>query len=689
LLSPWFCVSVQGKSQKKLPDQQEVSISMCRSGHFLIYRHFHFLCLTCYFLFTTSFLQSQPWQQNDLIFNPSGIPSLSFSQPRFADLNADGDYDMILGNIDDHPLYFENTGTASNPAFRPGTDIFSVVSYLDAEMGVFVDLDNDDDLDFICGGYTGLNFYENIGDSAHPQLRKIDSFFQGLNVGSNPVPTLADLDADGDADLLTGLSENGAIKFFENTGSPDSAIFLESNAQTWIDVGLYAYPYFSDIDNDGDYDLLVGKDGTGFIFYRNTGDSSQWQWQPENSLFAGIAQTTYWNSPCLVDLNNDQKKDLVYGTAAGPLNYFINSGTLTTPAWTAQSSPFGGVLDVGGASSPFLIDFDYDGDLDLLSGTQLGPIKYFENTGTPAGPAWEEKSNYFSSISHSIYSAVTAGDVNGDSLPDIITGDLNGGLFFHRNNGSGFTYNSAVFSGIDIGDWSAPVLVDMDNDNDLDIVAGNENGNLFYFENTGTPDSASWQAIPGYFGNIDVGTNCVPAAGDIDHDGDIDIVTGDIWGEVHYFKNDAGSWIEEPAVVSGISGGQNTAPALGDLDGDGDLDITLGNYGGTFNYFQNNNPSSTIQSGAPVLAETPRLFQNYPNPFNPSTTISFYLPRASRVSLKIFNSLGEEVTTLFSGSQIPGFHSYLWDGSGMASGIYLYRLQADNFMETHPMILLK
>jgi hypothetical protein len=660
-------------------------------------KYFNGILLLCSFLGIISVVNSQPWQQNDLIFNPSGIPSLSFSQPRFSDIDADGDYDLILGNVDDYPYYFQNIGTPANPAFQAGPAIFSSVSFLDAEMGVLADLDNDADLDFICGGFTGLNFYENIGDSAYPQFQKINSFFQGLTTGSNPVPTLADLDADADLDLLTGLSESGVLKFFENTGTVDSAVFLESFAQIWADVGLYAYPYFSDLDNDGDFDLLVGRDGVGFIFYWNIGDSSQWQWQPASSVFSGIAQSTYWNSPCLVDLNNDQKKDLVYGTAAGPLNYYLNTGTVISPLWTAQSAPFGGVLDVGGASSPSLFDFDYDGDLDLLSGSQLGSIKYFENIGTSSGPAWLEKNSYFSSISHSIYSAVTAGDVNGDSLPDVITGDLNGGLFFHLNTGTGFIYQSTVFSGIDIGDWSAPVLSDMDNDVDLDIIAGNEDGNLFYLENIGTPDSASWLLISGYFGSIDVGTNCVPAAGDLDHDGDIDIITGDLFGEIQYFKNEAGSWIEDPATVMGLSGGQNTAPALGDLDNDGDLDLILGNYSGTFNYFQNNNPALQMEAGTIIFPVKPVLFQNYPNPFNPTTTILFELPTSCEVTLKIFNTLGQEVTTLVSGELAAGSYTYYWNARGMASGIYLYRLVAKpsiaggtgNFVEISKMILMK
>ncbi|MCK4271464.1 VCBS repeat-containing protein, partial [bacterium] len=167
----------------------------------------------------TSGTSAQPWQQNDLIFNPSGVPSVSFSQPRFGDLDADGDHDLILGSIDQAPLYFENSGTPTTPAFQAGPDLFAPVSALDAEMGVCVDLDDDGDLDLITGGYTGLHFFENVGDSTQPEFNEIEGFFDGLSVGSNPVPTFADLDADGDYDLLVGLSEDGQLKFYPNSGT--------------------------------------------------------------------------------------------------------------------------------------------------------------------------------------------------------------------------------------------------------------------------------------------------------------------------------------------------------------------------------------------------------------------------------------------------------------------------------------
>jgi hypothetical protein len=90
-----------------------------------------------------------------------------------------------------------------------------------------------------------------------------------------------------------------------------------------------------------------------------------------------------------------------------------------------------------------------------------------------------------------------------------------------------------------------------------------------------------------------------------------------------------------------------------------------------------------------VISQTLSLSQNYPNPFNPSTTIEFDLPKTSEVSLKVFNILGEEVTTLVSDMLSVGSYSYEWDASSLASGVYLYRLEAEGFVETRKMILMK
>jgi photosystem II stability/assembly factor-like uncharacterized protein len=90
------------------------------------------------------------------------------------------------------------------------------------------------------------------------------------------------------------------------------------------------------------------------------------------------------------------------------------------------------------------------------------------------------------------------------------------------------------------------------------------------------------------------------------------------------------------------------------------------------------------------IPERVQLLQNYPNPFNPTTTIEFSLTHSSFVTVKIFNLLGQEVTTLVSKKLPAGSHKFPWDGGSLASGIYFYRLQTEQgFARTKRMLLLK
>jgi hypothetical protein len=99
----------------------------------------------------------------------------------------------------------------------------------------------------------------------------------------------------------------------------------------------------------------------------------------------------------------------------------------------------------------------------------------------------------------------------------------------------------------------------------------------------------------------------------------------------------------------------------------------------------------SVKVGPPEKFE---LFQNYPNPFNPSTTISYQLTADSKVSLKIYNMIGQEVATLADGDKTVGFHQETWNASAVASGAYIYRLIAKDaagkeIVEKKMMMVLK
>jgi glucuronoarabinoxylan endo-1,4-beta-xylanase len=83
------------------------------------------------------------------------------------------------------------------------------------------------------------------------------------------------------------------------------------------------------------------------------------------------------------------------------------------------------------------------------------------------------------------------------------------------------------------------------------------------------------------------------------------------------------------------------------------------------------------------------LLQNYPNPFNPSTTIKYELPTDEKVSIKVFNMLGQQLLMPIDGFQPAGYHQVTFDTKSLPSGIYFYQMTAGSFVQTKKMILMK
>jgi len=110
-------------------------------------------------------------------------------------------------------------------------------------------------------------------------------------------------------------------------------------------------------------------------------------------------------------------------------------------------------------------------------------------------------------------------------------------------------------------------------------------------------------------------------------------------------------------------------------------------FGGS-QFVKNNLVTGIGQFENSSLPERYLLSQNYPNPFNPSTTIRFDLPKPTNVTLRIFNTLGQEVAVLVNQEKAAGYHQVRWEAF-LPSGIYFYRLQAGSFVDTKKLILMK
>ncbi|MBZ0243610.1 MAG: T9SS type A sorting domain-containing protein, partial [Bacteroidales bacterium] len=328
------------------------------------------------------------------------------------------------------------------------------------------------------------------------------------------------------------------------------------------------------------------------------------------------------------------------------------------------------------------IDYDNDGDLDMFTGSQMGDIKYFENTGTINGPSWMEKSEAFTSLKHSIYSDVTFGDLNGNGRLDAVVGDLSGNLFHHNNTGIGFNYIESTFAAFSFGGWSSPYLIDLDNDDDLDLVVGNESGTLHFIENQGDSQNAVWVEVPNYFGGIDVGSNAVPAFADLDFDGDQDMLVGNISGNVKYYENQNGSWVINNFIMAGVSGGQNTSPGFADLDGDGDADLALGNYDGTFNYFQNMEIVLSLNEHENPKHQKLRVF---PNPFQSHINIQIEAEADEVLQLKVYDINGVLRFNQHILSNSKQLNKKL-DLEELSAGVYLLQIITKDHSKTIRMI---
>ena len=283
-----------------------------------------------------------------------GIYIDHFSKPELADLDGDGDPDLVIGGALGLIYYFENTGTPDNSRFTQRTGNANPLDGVDAGSNskpALVDLDGDGDSDLVVGNADGLfHYFENTGTVTDPRFtQRIGDAnpLDGVDVGSDSTPVFVDLDGDDDPDLAGGNS-SGLLYFFENTGAPAKASFVRRTgdenplggifetykaAPIGIEYLHYGVSAFADIDDDGDPDLVVGYDKGDIIYYENTGTATEPGFAKRSGAalpLDGVA-VDYYGAPAFADLDNDEDLDLVVGDGNGAIHYLKNTGTAANP----------------------------------------------------------------------------------------------------------------------------------------------------------------------------------------------------------------------------------------------------------------------------------------------------------------------------------------------------------------------
>jgi Secretion system C-terminal sorting domain/FG-GAP-like repeat len=258
----------------------------------------------------------------------------------------------------------------------------------------FADLDNDGDLDMMVGDkYFNFIFYKNDGSATDPIFATpiINPYSLVGTYDSNPLYRLnfsfADIDGDGDFDIMAG-SSIGKFYYYENIGGSTNPNFTAPLENSFSLNSLYGYSSasFSDLDGDGDLDMMSGTGNSGFMYYKNSGTNTSPTFdEGVNNAYSLITPSTYFNNSCpsFGDLDGDGDFDLI--SAFNYPNYFVyykNNGSNTAPEFAGlQENPYSigeGVEYIGSPSSTF-VDLDGDGDLDIMSGSYYGNIFYSEN----------------------------------------------------------------------------------------------------------------------------------------------------------------------------------------------------------------------------------------------------------------------------------------------------------------------
>ena len=253
------------------------------------------------------------------------------------------------------------------------------------------------------------------------------------------VPDFTDLDGDGDLDIMTG-GDYGAFIYYENTGTVSTPEFLApvSNPFGLTNTENINAPDFADLDGDGDLDIITGSYYGEFFYLENTGTITDPAFAALSSNPFGLDTIEGMRFPTFADIDGDGDYDIMAGVSGGTFSFLKNIGTASLPLFDApQTNPFG-LSSTHGLNIPAFADLDNDGDLDIMTTEYYGPFIYFMNTGTAAAPSYAPPQiDPFELVSTGNFSFITFGDLDGDGDTDLLTADYYGfydGNFLYFQN---------------------------------------------------------------------------------------------------------------------------------------------------------------------------------------------------------------------------------------------------------------
>jgi hypothetical protein len=528
----------------------------------------------------------------------------SYSKPTFADIDADGDQDMFVGDYNGYIRFYRNTGTFNQPQWNIEAEKYNQIDVGKQNAPVFTDIDSDGDMDLFIGNGVGkISFYRNTGTTQQPQWALETEEYNQINAGWLGVPVFADIDADGDKDLFVGKGV-GSINFYRNVGSAIQPQWnLENDEYNQIKVDWANSPFFIDIDADSDLDLFVG-DGDGNIsFYRNTGTPQQPAWDLEDNKY-----NDYYfrdnSSPVFADIDTDGDVDMFIGEKSGQINYYRNTGTSYEPNWEFVTKHYN-EIDVGSGNAPTFTDIDADGDMDMyICEGSWSWIYFYRNIGNQDLPEWQlELSNDYYPQSYGYGSMVmTFSDIDSDGDMDKFFGEEFGSINFLRNTGSpqqaSWLKETEGYNEVSAERHSAPALVDIDADGDADLFIGDVYGGIYFYRNIGTIYEPEWYLETDEYAGINAGDYYSrPAFVDIDADGDIDLFVGSSSGRIEFYRNigssEQASWFLETEFYHSVDAGAVIHPTFVDVDNDGYEDMFVGMPSGGMLFFKNDGLTST------------------------------------------------------------------------------------------------